>query len=74
MEDPSPPPDPPSAPAAVELLTLGLTVAAALAVCVAAGFAVDRWLGTQPLFTVVGLVVGLGAAATIAVTRIRKYL
>jgi len=85
MEDPTPVPDPgpgPSSPGAgpdpvrgaVEFLTLGLTVAVALVVCVALGYLVDRWLGTSPWFTLVGVVLGIAAAVLVTVSRVRKLL
>ena len=40
----------------------------------ALGYLVDRWLGTSPLFTLVGLVLGIAAAVLTAVARVRKYL
>jgi F0F1-type ATP synthase assembly protein I len=85
MEDPTPAPDPgpgPSSPdrgsdpvrGAVEFLTLGLTVAVALLVCVALGYLVDRWLGTSPWFTLVGVVLGIAAAVLLTVSRVRRLL
>ena len=47
---------------AVEFLTLGLTVAVALVGLGALGYLVDRWLGTSPWFTLVGVVLGIAAA------------
>ena len=71
-----PPPDraPSLAPGAVEFLTLGLTVAVTIVVCAALGYLVDRWLGTSPIFTLVGLVLGIAAAVMTAIARVRKYL
>jgi F0F1-type ATP synthase assembly protein I len=88
MEEPDPQPDrsdgPPTdplsdrvpslAPGAVEFLTLGLTLAVTIVVCGALGYLVDRWLGTSPIFTLVGVVLGIAAAVATAITRIRKYL
>jgi ATP synthase protein I len=59
---------------AVEFLTLGLTLAVTILVCGALGYLVDRWLGTSPVFTLVGLVLGITAAVLTAVSRVRKYL
>ncbi|MGD0393963.1 MAG: AtpZ/AtpI family protein [Acidimicrobiales bacterium] len=61
-------------PGAVEFLTLGLTLAVTVLVAGALGYLVDRWLGTSPVFTLVGLVLGLAAAVMTAVSRVRKYL
>jgi F0F1-type ATP synthase assembly protein I len=40
----------------------------------ALGYLVDRWLGTSPIFTLVGLVLGIAAAVVTAISRVRKYL
>jgi F0F1-type ATP synthase assembly protein I len=79
MDDPIPEPDPPSRrdsvdAGAVEFLTLGLTVAVALVGLAALGYAVDRWLGTGPWFTLVGVVLGIVAAVLITVSRVRRFL
>jgi F0F1-type ATP synthase assembly protein I len=85
MEDPNSPPDPEDSsqsqkpgPAlgtgAVEFLTLGLTLAVTGLVGGALGYLVDRWLGTSPIFTLVGLVLGIAAAVVTAISRVRKYL
>ena len=59
---------------AAEFLTLGLTVAVALVVLAGLGYLVDRWLGTSPWFTLVGLVLGIAAAVLITVSRVRRLL
>jgi F0F1-type ATP synthase assembly protein I len=78
MEDHTPVPDPGPGPdpirGAVEFLTLGLSVAVALVVCTALGYLVDRWLGTSPWFTLVGLVLGIAAAVLLTVSRVRRLL
>jgi hypothetical protein len=61
-------------PGAVEFLTLGLTAAVALAIGVVLGLLVDGWLGTSPVFTLIGLVLGLAASVSVTVTRVRKLL
>jgi hypothetical protein len=74
---PPPPPPPPASdpvPGAAELLTLGLTVAVTIVVGGAIGYLVDRWLGTSPIFTLIGLVLGIVAAVFTAVSTVRKYL
>jgi ATP synthase protein I len=74
-ESPTPPERGPAlGPGAVEFLTLGLTLAVTVLVGGALGYLVDRWLGTTPAFTLVGLVLGLAAAVYTAVSRVRKYL
>ncbi len=85
MDEPTPTPEsgsdpstrPPSAsvdPGAVEFLTLGLTVAVALVGLAGLGYAVDRWLGTSPWFTLLGVVLGIAAAVLITVARVRRFL
>jgi F0F1-type ATP synthase assembly protein I len=61
-------------PGAVEFLTLGLTAAVALAIGVVVGLLVDGWLGTSPVFTLVGLVLGVAASVSVTVTRVRRLL
>ena len=85
MDDPTTVPDPGPEPppdardrtvpaGAVEFLTLGLTVAVALVGLTGLGYGVDRWLGTSPWFTLVGLVLGIAAAVLITVSRVRRLL
>jgi F0F1-type ATP synthase assembly protein I len=85
MDDPIPAPDadpglPPAGPeraglaGAAEFLTLGLTVAVVLVGLAALGYLVDRWLGTSPWFTLVGLALGIAAAVLITVSRVRRLL
>jgi ATP synthase protein I len=84
MEDPTSAPDPAPGPSsgpgpdpvrgAVEFLTLGLTVAVAPLICVALGYLVDHWLGTSPWFTLVGVVLGIAAAVSLTVSRVRRLL
>jgi F0F1-type ATP synthase assembly protein I len=74
-ESGSPPSDAdPTAAGAVEFLTLGLTVAVALVGLSVLGYVVDRWLGTSPWFTLVGVVLGILAAVLITVSRVRRLL
>jgi F0F1-type ATP synthase assembly protein I len=73
-DPPSPEPGSTLGPGAVEFLTLGLTLAVTILVGGALGYLVDRGLGTSPVFTLVGLVLGIVTAVLTAVTRIRKYL
>jgi hypothetical protein len=77
--DPPPPPDPPPHPSPVsaggiELLTLGLAAAVTLALGGGIGYLIDRWVGTSPLFTLLGVALGATAAVLTTITRIRKYL
>jgi F0F1-type ATP synthase assembly protein I len=55
-------------------LTLGVTAAGSLVAGGLLGYLVDDWAGTSPLFTLVGLGVGIVAAVMMTVTRVRKYL
>ena len=61
--DPERPPDSPSPPpnwgAALDLgIRLGLSVV----IGVVGGVLIDNWLGTMPIFTLIGVAVGIGAA------------
>lgn len=60
--------------AAVEFLTLGLSVAVTVLAGGAAGYFLDRWLGTSPLFVLIGVALGVTAAVLMTVARVRKYL
>jgi F0F1-type ATP synthase assembly protein I len=46
----------------------------ALAIGVVVGLLVDGWLGTSPVFTLVGLVLGVAASVSVTVTRVRRLL
>jgi F0F1-type ATP synthase assembly protein I len=59
---------------ATAFLTLGLRMAAALVVCGGAGYLVDNWLGTSPVFVLIGVLLGVGAAVGQAVVTVRRYL
>lgn len=77
--DPPPPSDPPPHPppvsaGAVELLTLGLAAAVSLVLGGGIGYLIDRWAGTSPVFTLLGVAFGATAAVLTTITRIRKYL
>jgi F0F1-type ATP synthase assembly protein I len=70
------PPEQPSplGPGAVAFLTLGIAGAVALVAGGAIGYLIDRWAGTSPLFTLVGLGFGVVLAVLMTVARVRKYL
>jgi F0F1-type ATP synthase assembly protein I len=59
---------------AVAFLTLGIAWAAALAVGWGIGYLIDRWAGTSPVFTLVGLACGVVLAVLMTIARVRKYL
>jgi len=41
---------------------LGTSIAASLGLALGGGYLLDRWLNTEPIFLLLGVVVGLGAA------------
>ncbi|MDW8058506.1 MAG: AtpZ/AtpI family protein [Thermomicrobium sp.] len=43
-------------------LSLGLSVVSSLVLCIGGGVLLDRWLGTAPIFSLLGVVLGLGTA------------
>ena len=49
------------------LATVGITLVVAIAGATIGGYFLDRWLGTKPLFTLIGLGVGIA-------TGIREFL
>jgi len=49
------------------LATVGITLVVAIAGATIGGYFLDRWIGTSPLFTLIGL--GLGIA-----TGVREFL
>jgi hypothetical protein len=75
-DDGSAPPEPPSplGPGALAFLTLGVAGAVALVIGGAAGYLIDRSVGTSPLFTLVGLALGVALAVLMTIARVRKYL
>jgi F0F1-type ATP synthase assembly protein I len=60
--------------AAATLLGLGLTCAVTAALPTVGGYLLDGWLHTDPLFTLLGLVLGVATAVLVAVATIRRYL
>jgi F0F1-type ATP synthase assembly protein I len=75
-DDGSAPPEHPSPlfPGAVAFLTLGVAGAVALVIGGGAGYLIDRAVGTSPLFTLVGLALGVALAVLMTIARVRKYL
>ncbi len=45
-----------------EALTLGFSVVSSLVLCIGGGVLLDRWLGTAPIFVLIGVVLGLVTA------------
>jgi F0F1-type ATP synthase assembly protein I len=85
MDETTTPPDPhdgtvpPEHPAslgagAIAFLTLGIAGAVALVAGGAIGYFIDRWAGTSPWFTLVGLAFGVVIAVLMTVARVRRYL
>lgn len=54
------------------MLGMGTTIAAILLVPMVLGWLVDRAVGTLPIFVMVGLVVGLIAAARYTYVEVRR--
>jgi F0F1-type ATP synthase assembly protein I len=52
---------------------LGLLNALCLLAGLAVGWLVDRWLGTTPLFLMIGLVAGVSAAVFATRAELRRY-
>ena len=44
-----------------ELSAIGMTLVVATVVGLAGGYYLDRWLGTSPLLTIIGLLLGIAA-------------
>jgi F0F1-type ATP synthase assembly protein I len=72
--EPPPSHEPTVVAAAVEFLSLGLAAAVSLVAGGAAGYFLDRWLGTSPLFVLIGVALGVVMAVLMTVARVRKYL
>ncbi len=52
------------------IVAAGFQLAFAVLLFLGAGILVDRWLHTRPLFTVIGVVVGLGAGMYVFIVRV----
>lgn len=57
-----------------QLLGMGTVIAAQLAAGVGLGFLVDALAGTAPIFTLVGVLLGIAGAVGYTVMEFRKYL
>lgn len=52
------------------IVAAGFQLAFAVLLFLGAGILVDRWLHTKPIFTLVGVVVGLGAGMYVFIARV----
>jgi F0F1-type ATP synthase assembly protein I len=52
------------------IVAAGFQLALAILLFLGAGFLLDRWLHTKPLFTVIGVLVGLGAGMYVFILRV----
>jgi len=72
--DQRPPDEPRPLPGAVAFLGMGLSAAICIGVFLVLGILLDHALGTAPAFLLVGLALGVAAAAMSVVRQIRTYL
>lgn len=72
--EPTSPGGPKDLPGAAVFLGLGLSIAATVGAFVALGIWLDSVLGTSPWCLVIGVVLGLAAAAASTVALMRRYL
>lgn len=68
------PEEPKPLPGAVAFLGMGLSAAACVAVGIGLGLWVDGLVHTAPAFLLIGLALGLAAAAFSVIKQIRTYL
>jgi len=61
-------------PRAFDLLAIGLASALMIGGALGIGLAVDAWLHSSPVGTLVGLVLGIAAAVGSTVRQIRRFL
>jgi F0F1-type ATP synthase assembly protein I len=74
MRGPSKVPDGNSSPSFMDLLSMGVASAVALGVGLVAGILLDGWLRTGPVFTFLGLALGIVAAIVLTVRQVRRSL
>lgn len=67
-------PGPKPTPSALDLMTLGLTMAILVGGFLGLGILVDDWLGSSPVATFVGLALGVFFAGVALWERARRYL
>ena len=56
--------------AGYSIVAAGFTLAFAVLLFLGAGVLVDRWLHTRPIFTMIGVLVGLGAGMYAFIVRV----
>ena len=61
-------------PRAFDLLAIGLASAIMIGAALGLGLAVDSWLHSSPIGTLVGLAVGIAAAVASTVRQIKRFL
>jgi len=59
---------------ALELIGIGSYVVACLLVCMGLGWLLDDWLGSMPVLTLVGLLLGMIAGTLGSWLRLRRLL
>jgi F0F1-type ATP synthase assembly protein I len=55
-------------------MTIGLASALMIGIALGGGLAIDAWLHTSPIATLIGLAVGIAAAVGSTVRQIRKLM
>ena len=55
------------------LSTVGMVLVASIFGCFLGGYALDRWLGTVPIFSTVGLTLGVAAGFWEVIRIIRRF-
>jgi F0F1-type ATP synthase assembly protein I len=61
-------------PRVFDLMSIGLASALMIGGGLGIGLGIDAWIGTSPVATLIGLVVGIVAAVGSTVRQIRKFL
>ena len=78
LTDPAPPPsdpeEPPPLPGAAAFLGMGISAAVCVGIGIGLGLLADNAWHTAPALLLVGLFLGLAAAAASVVKQIRQYL
>ncbi len=74
MADDQPSPPEREVPSVSDLLALGLTMAILVGGGLGIGLAVDDWLGTSPIATLVGLALGIFFAGVALWDKARRFL